>query len=404
MIGLSSARIFDHNHLNTPNSTNTLSMNDYASNQTVIGPKLWDFKGLPSLFGIAVYAFMCHHSIPSLITTMSAKRIQLPSFWIKIKNMFSTYKAIDLNHTNDIPSPVNRIATNVMVTPFAIFLMTYVTVLIFYILLSVLACFAFPPGPGQPVIKDLFTLNFVFPQNENKLKLLLGYFLAIFPVFPLATNFPILAITLRNNIWDLMRFLTSAKPDHLIQGPNYDNNVSSGNDLNDNFSRDCEREDLNHTKLGLNGDREQLITSNLNTPPSVRKFAHLHSIFSRHNALLIRLMILGITIGPPFIIAWFSPSNLGLLVTLTGAYPGLAIQCLFPSLIIYKARKQFERASLERYNGIEDKGEMENKAWSAYKKILLKMPYKSNVWIMGTFIWVFICLTLVTIHFLLDRK
>ena len=29
--------------------------------------------GLPTLFGVCVYSFMCHHSLPSLITPISNK-------------------------------------------------------------------------------------------------------------------------------------------------------------------------------------------------------------------------------------------------------------------------------------------------------------------------------------------
>ena len=33
-----------------------------------------DVKGLSSLFGVSIYSFMCHHSLPSLVTPMSSKR------------------------------------------------------------------------------------------------------------------------------------------------------------------------------------------------------------------------------------------------------------------------------------------------------------------------------------------
>ncbi|RCN24920.1 hypothetical protein ANCCAN_29372 [Ancylostoma caninum] len=36
-------------------------------------PPAVDFHGFGSLFGVTVYSFMCHHSIPSLITPMTSK-------------------------------------------------------------------------------------------------------------------------------------------------------------------------------------------------------------------------------------------------------------------------------------------------------------------------------------------
>ncbi|VDK84434.1 unnamed protein product, partial [Cylicostephanus goldi] len=43
------------------------------ANGTAGNPPAANIHGFGSLFGVAVYAFMCHHSIPSLITPMSSK-------------------------------------------------------------------------------------------------------------------------------------------------------------------------------------------------------------------------------------------------------------------------------------------------------------------------------------------
>ncbi|KAJ7369344.1 hypothetical protein OS493_039702 [Desmophyllum pertusum] len=111
------------------------------------------FSGLPNLFGVCVYSYMCQHSIPSLITPMKNK---------------------------------SRV-TLLFVADFAI-------VMVFYALLSFTAIFAFRAED----LNDLYTLNFWDSSGK-----FVGYFLALFPVFTLSTNFPIISITLRDNLKNL---------------------------------------------------------------------------------------------------------------------------------------------------------------------------------------------------------
>ncbi|XP_005093838.1 transmembrane protein 104 [Aplysia californica] len=117
-------------------------------------PVVADIAGVPNLFGVCVYSFMCHHSLPSLITPIKNKSRLLPV-----------------------------LAGN------------YFIILLFYILLSFTAVFAFKN------INDLYTLNFQ-PYSCDPVTDIVPfqYFLALFPVFTLSTSFPIIAITLRNNI------------------------------------------------------------------------------------------------------------------------------------------------------------------------------------------------------------
>ncbi|CAL1291804.1 unnamed protein product [Larinioides sclopetarius] len=125
-------------------------------------PPIANIYGIPNLFGVCVYSFMCHHSLPSLITP--------------IKNKSSLFR---------------------------LFVADYLLIFLFYVLLSFTGIFAFE----HP--NSLYTLNFE-PQNCNSSSTgesiipenfaFLRYFLALFPVFTLSTNFPIIAITLRNNL------------------------------------------------------------------------------------------------------------------------------------------------------------------------------------------------------------
>ncbi|BFZ18134.1 hypothetical protein BsWGS_21173 [Bradybaena similaris] len=119
-------------------------------------PVVADIAGVPNLFGVCVYSFMCHHSLPSLITPIRNKSHLLPS-----------------------------LAGN------------YSLILVFYLVLSFTAVFAFSD------IQDLYTLNFRPHGTEPEpvtTEVPIQYFLVLFPVFTLSTSFPIVSITLRNNL------------------------------------------------------------------------------------------------------------------------------------------------------------------------------------------------------------
>jgi len=125
-------------------------------------PPYSNINGLPNLFGVCVYSFMCHHSLPSLITPISRKKKLVPMM-----------------------------------------LADYTLILAFYFLLAFTGIFAFKE------LNDLYTLNFQPSKDDNTIESLLHYFLALFPVFTLSTNFPIIAITLSNNLRSL--FLTEGR-------------------------------------------------------------------------------------------------------------------------------------------------------------------------------------------------
>ncbi|XP_041473627.1 transmembrane protein 104-like isoform X1 [Lytechinus variegatus] len=114
------------------------------------------FESIPNFFGVCVYAFMCHHSLPSLITPVKPKK-RITAF------LFGDY----------------------------------VLILLFYLFLSITAIFTFDSSD----IKDIYTLNFF--KSKVLPVIPLSYFVALFPVFTLSTNFPIIGITLRNNLMAL---------------------------------------------------------------------------------------------------------------------------------------------------------------------------------------------------------
>ncbi|KAM6473340.1 transmembrane protein 104 [Liasis olivaceus] len=115
-------------------------------------PPLAQLSGVRNLFGVCVYSFMCQHSLPSLITPISKKK-----------------------HVNKLV------------------LLDYILILGFYSLLSFTAIYCFRNG----TLMDMYTLNFT---NCDIVSIaFIRYFLGLFPVFTISTNFPIIAVTLRNN-------------------------------------------------------------------------------------------------------------------------------------------------------------------------------------------------------------
>ncbi|XP_041939034.1 transmembrane protein 104 [Alosa sapidissima] len=116
-------------------------------------PPVAEFGGVPNLFGVCVYSFMCQHSLPSLITPISRKR---------------------------------RLG--------ALLLGDYALILSFYALLSFTGIFCF----AGDALRDMYTLSFTGRCDVLDVTSL-RYFLGLFPVFTISTNFPIIAVTLRNN-------------------------------------------------------------------------------------------------------------------------------------------------------------------------------------------------------------
>ena len=132
-----------------------------------VSPSLANAEGLPALFGISVYSFMCHHSLPGMVTPMSTKR--------------HLYKLL---------------------------MVDFIVILVLYLLLAYTAVFRFA------VLQDLYTLNF-FPPNSNT-PAVLSYFIVLFPVFTLTTNFPIISVTLRETVKELFHTFRKGKRYHFL--------------------------------------------------------------------------------------------------------------------------------------------------------------------------------------------
>ena len=128
-------------------------------------PPAATLTGFPILFGVSIYGFMCQHSLPGLINPMKSKK-------------------------------------NVMILIAAEFMLS----LTMYHLVAFTGAYRFP----LKELHDLYTINFftlsTLSTGETALTVI-GYYLVLFPVFTLSTNFPVVSITLRENLKGLARFI-----------------------------------------------------------------------------------------------------------------------------------------------------------------------------------------------------
>ncbi|KAJ1362565.1 hypothetical protein KIN20_022166 [Parelaphostrongylus tenuis] len=256
-------------------------------------PPTVNVHGFGSLFGVAVYAFMCHHSLPSLITPMSSKsRVFMKLFCV------------------------------------------YVLVISFYFTLSLTGSFAFAK------VQDVYTLNFLHDDLNSLFYLICDHFLALFPVFTLTTNYPIVGITLINNV----RIVRDIVRDMMMP----------------RNSRDFSEEEL------LSQDEDE-------HDSRLRRNIHYDSLYD------IVVPILVITL--PTIISLMTDDVL-LLAAVTGSYPGVAVQFLIPCLLIMRSRR-YAKSVLN---------------FPVPKKYA--SPFQSNNWPYAIFVWSAFAVIMVTFNIL----
>ncbi|KHN89093.1 Transmembrane protein -like protein [Toxocara canis] len=241
-------------------------------------PQVFNIHGFGSLFGTTVYAFMCHHSLPSLITPMKSKR-----------------------HV------------------FFYLILVYALVLTFYLALAISGTFSFEH------IFDVYSLNFLHNKTDAIQELFINYFLALFPVFTLTSNYPIVACTLVNNLTVLVDlvvelFLSNAKlqlfgssamgfsPDYVIR--RYTRRIRSANHPID---EEAHSEDE---------------TFAIDSTSRLGRLRH-HTI-----ALVV--------VASATLIAVFT-DNVLVLTSITGSYPGVGVQYIIPSLIAIYGRRFSQR-------------------------------------------------------------
>ena len=203
-------------------------------------PAVFSIGGFPSLFGSSIYSFMCHHSLPGIITPMKSKKYIYPLMGAD-----------------------------------------FLLILILYYLINLTGVFAIT----QDDMNALHSLNFFCPGLEIVL-LVLGVYLALFPVISLSSNFPIIVVTLRDNLKSLVKLLLS--------------------------------------KIRIKG--------------------HTYTLPVQVDRVVFPLLAL----IPPTILA-FSTQQDSLLVSVTGSFPGVGVQYLIPVCLAFMAQYTLKK-KVNSYN------------------------------------------------------
>lgn len=268
-------------------------------------PPMASFEGLPSLFGVCVYSFMCHHSLPSLVTPWRDKRRLFPLL------------AAD-----------------------------YLLILGFYTLLSFTGIFTFPR------LHDMYTLD--FQPNSGTDDIIphipvLQYFLSLFPVFTLSTNFPIIAITLRNNLRSLFQ-----------------------------------REEPGHASRHRSASLLQSSSSNSSSSTVGAGAAASTPKLSCYQVLVERFFFPLLALLPPVLVA-LATESVEFLVGFTGSYAGAVIQYIIPVALVHRARKQVLEAL-----GLGVRNQHAS-------------PFRHGAWLIFVLVWAVACVTLVTVNHILVR-
>jgi hypothetical protein len=200
------------------------------------------------------------------------------------------------------------------------------------------------PSKDPCKIQDLYTLNFQSFRVE-----FIGKFLVLFPAFTITTNYPLIAITFRNNVITLFKRAEEAYKSKAIE-----------------------------------------------TPYFIRLFTK--SIFISALASI-----------PPLIIGFFTDS-LGVIVGLTGSIAGLVIQYVLPTVLVIASRMQWNLIKKIQNEGSvqEVDGDEKTNTWIRKPKIAMdvvdfqldkaknehKSPFQNKYWWYAILAWS--CISLVT--------
>ena len=199
-------------------------------------PQVANIKSLPFLYGIALYSAKVQDFIPGILVPMSSKE-----------------------HI------------------YRILLGDFVICWLFYLFLSYTSVFAFPGDEIEP----LYTLNFFQPATSDSIdwRLILGTMLALLPVISLASIYPVLTVTLKENLKSLTKIILESRLKKKVKFP--------------------------------------VIVDRFLFPPLV--------------------------LIPPLIVA-YTTQDIELLVSITGSFPGIIIQCVMPAAFVLAARYRIKKA------------------------------------------------------------
>ena len=138
---------------------------------------LFSLSGAKNVLGVFVYSFMCHHSLPALVTPMQSKKHVHRVLGTDLGLVYASYTVMGLTALFAFANVKNTVCEK---------------------------------GEAEACsIQELYTLNWVSSDFRP-----MAAFLSLFPVFTLTTTFPLISITLRGNILRLFPAPAPGAPAH----------------------------------------------------------------------------------------------------------------------------------------------------------------------------------------------
>lgn len=211
-------------------------------------------------------------------------------------------------------------------------------------------------------IQGPYTLNFTSYHVR-----FVAHFLTLFPVFTLTSNFPLISITLRNNVRALARSVSPRVRAWMDAGAAADATVAeveaAEGEAAASFLSSPTGVAASDTDAASASARYSALagldpSSGTASPPAalisveaaqaardyLRHEGCLQRVARRHGATLV-------AVTPPLLMAIFT-QNVNQLVSYTGGFAGLAIQYIIPAWMVFAARRLVER--LRRGDGETD--------------------------------------------------
>ena len=204
-------------------------------------------------------------------------------------------------------------------------------------------------------IQGPYTLNFASYHVR-----LVAHFLTLFPVFTLTSNFPLISITLRNNVRALARSLSPRLRAWMDAGAAADATVAeveaaeSAAAASFLSSATIAASDADAATAGAASSARYSALAGLDSSSAANPLVAMISVeaaqaardYLRHEGCLQRVArrhgATLVAVAPPLVIAIFT-QNVNQLVSYTGGFAGLAIQYIIPAWMVFAARRLVER-------------------------------------------------------------
>lgn len=316
-----------------------------------------NFKSGPALlFGNAVYGFICQQYIPSIVSP--------------VRDKTATTKMVGL---------------------------TLLAVLCYYLALCWMTLYAFP-DKLELISNDIVTFAFQDIQPRWLAKLVMAV-----PLLGVCTNYPIIAIVLRDNLIILWRLAQDAWTKRQRKGD--ERKALLEQDLGDGAAPGAggfieSREAGNYAgavRGRLNGPAVQPLSTvvgpsfadssaydlSYGTTATTASDVPADLLSGEVEASQCMKVVVGLLAAMPSMLLAATHANVGAVIAICGSYGGCMIMFVFPAIFVWAARKQLNNPNLP-----------------AADENPFRSPFTNFGWIVGVLIWAAAAISVSTAHFI----